>query len=224
MILYGTNPSPGRTNDDPTMRRAYQARRPVLDQTAEIGFDGIENGKPSFPKDSAALKGVLEPRGLSFVSRLDSDRPLADPSPKAQEKPHVRGAGRPPAGDRLRVMIACETSNTVHGLGHPAVEEARARCDAMDRVGAKVEQNRRMDRRAAACPWPTIRNGHRWCRRRRRSTGFMAARVPPRGSLFDSGHTLFRRRRFRWRPSRNTSGRLVHFHAKERPPPVMGGH
>lgn len=66
MILYGTNPI-AWSNDDDRSLGAHITLDQCLDETAEIGFDGIEKGH-KFPQEPAALKAVLEPRKLRYVS------------------------------------------------------------------------------------------------------------------------------------------------------------
>ncbi len=66
MILYGTNPI-AWSNDDDRSLGAHISLDQCLDETSKIGFDGIEKGH-KFPQEPAALKAVLEPRKLRYVS------------------------------------------------------------------------------------------------------------------------------------------------------------
>ena len=111
MIHYGTNPI-AWSNDDDRSLGAHISLEQCLDETARIGFDGIEKGH-KFPQDPAGLKGVLEPRGLRYISGWHSLNLLT--SSLDEEK-----AAMQPALDLLKAMgskviIVCETSNAIHG-------------------------------------------------------------------------------------------------------------
>ena len=111
MILYGTNPI-AWTNDDDRSLGAHISLEQCLDETAKIGFGGIEKGH-KFPQDPEGLKAVLEPRGLKYVSGWHSLNLLTQSLD--EEK-----AAMQPALDLLKAMgakviIVCETSNAIHG-------------------------------------------------------------------------------------------------------------
>lgn len=111
MILYGTNPIAWSNDDDQTLG-AHISLDQCLDETAKIGFDGIEKGH-KFPQDPDGLKGVLEPRGLRYVSGWHSLNLLTHSI--EDEKKAMQ-----PALDLLKAMgskviIVCETSNAIHG-------------------------------------------------------------------------------------------------------------
>ncbi len=76
MIRYGTNPIAWSNDDDQTLG-AHISLDQCLDECAEIGFDGIEKGH-KFPTTVAGLKGVLDPRGLAFVSGWHSTNLLVN--------------------------------------------------------------------------------------------------------------------------------------------------
>ncbi|HHV70520.1 myo-inosose-2 dehydratase [Brucella intermedia] len=127
MILYGTNPI-AWSNDDDRSLGAHITLDQCLDETAEIGFDGIEKGH-KFPQEAAALKAVLEPRRLRYVSGWHSLNLLVNSV--EEEKKAIQ-----PALDLLKAMgskviIVCETSNAIHGDNdkplseRPVLEEAR---------------------------------------------------------------------------------------------------
>ena len=136
MILYGTNPI-AWSNDDDRSLGAHITLDQCLDETAEIGFDGIEKGH-KFPQEANALKAVLEPRRLRYVSGWHSLNLLVnsvDEEKKAMQ----------PALDLLKAMgskviIVCETSNAIHSDNdkplseRPVLEEAR-----WEEFGAGVE-------------------------------------------------------------------------------------
>ncbi|CDZ67753.1 Inosose dehydratase [Neorhizobium galegae bv. orientalis] len=117
MILYGTNPI-AWSNDDDRSLGAHISLDQCLDETAKIGFDGIEKGH-KFPQEPAALKAVLEPRGLRYVSGWHSLNLLVNSV--EDEKRAMQ-----PALDLLKAMgskviIVCETSNAIHGDDGKAV-------------------------------------------------------------------------------------------------------
>ncbi|MHC5232251.1 myo-inosose-2 dehydratase [Brucella sp. LJL56] len=127
MILYGTNPI-AWSNDDDRSLGAHITLDQCLDETAEIGFDGIEKGH-KFPQEPAALKAVLEPRNLRYVSGWHSLNLLVNSV--EEEKKAMQ-----PSLDLLKAMgskviIVCETSNAIHGDNdkslseRPVLEEAR---------------------------------------------------------------------------------------------------
>ncbi|MEJ5021700.1 myo-inosose-2 dehydratase [Ochrobactrum vermis] len=136
MILYGTNPI-AWSNDDDRSLGAHITLDQCLDETAKIGFDGIEKGH-KFPQEPAALKAVLEPRKLRYVSGWHSLNLLVNSVDEEQK-------AMQPALDLLKAMgskviIVCETSNAIHGdddkslSERPALEEAR-----WEKFGADVE-------------------------------------------------------------------------------------
>lgn len=127
MILYGTNPI-AWSNDDDRSLGAHITLEQCLGEAAKIGFDGIEKGH-KFPQEAQALKAVLEPHGLRYVSGWHSLNLLTRSI--EEEK-----AAMQPALDLLKalaskVIIVCETSNAIHGddalpLGRrPVLEEPR---------------------------------------------------------------------------------------------------
>lgn len=136
MILYGTNPIAWSNDDDRTLG-AHISLDQCLDETSQIGFDGIEKGH-KFPLDPAGLKAVLEPRGLRFVSGWHSLNLLTNSV--EEEK-----AAMQPALDLLkamgsRVIIVCETSNAIHGNDDVALSTRPVLAEGeWARFGAGVE-------------------------------------------------------------------------------------
>jgi inosose dehydratase len=136
MILFGTNPI-AWTNDDDRSLGAHISLDQCLDETAKIGFDGIEKGH-KFPQDPDGLKAVLEPRGLRYVSGWHSLNLLTHSI--EDEK-----AAMQPALDLLKAMgskviIVCETSNAIHGADDTAVNDRPKLADAdWKAFGAGVE-------------------------------------------------------------------------------------
>ncbi|MUO80392.1 myo-inosose-2 dehydratase [Agrobacterium vitis] len=126
MILYGTNPIAWSNDDDRTLG-AHISLDQCLDETAKIGFDGIEKGH-KFPQEPTALKAVLEPRGLRYVSGWHSLNLLTNSI--EDEK-----AAMQPALDLLKAMgskviIVCETSNAIHGDDGKPVNDRPKLADA----------------------------------------------------------------------------------------------
>ncbi|MGV1801162.1 myo-inosose-2 dehydratase [Agrobacterium vitis] len=136
MILYGTNPIAWSNDDDRTLG-AHISLDQCLDETAKIGFDGIEKGH-KFPQEPAALKAVLEPRGLRYVSGWHSLNLLTNSI--EDEK-----AAMQPALDLLKAMgskviIVCETSNAIHGDdGKPVNDRPKLADSDWAAFGAGVE-------------------------------------------------------------------------------------
>lgn len=119
MILYGTNPIAWSNDDDHTLGASISLET-CLRQAGEIGFDGIEKGH-KFPTEPAALKAVLEPNGLRFVSGWHSLNLLIRSldEEKKSIQPHL---------DLLKAMgstvcIVCECSNAIHGSDGTAVND-----------------------------------------------------------------------------------------------------
>ena len=144
MILYGTHPN-AWSNDDDQRMGAHISLQTCLSQAAEIGFDGIESGH-KFPTDPAEIGETLAPHGLTFISAWHSLHLLtrsADTEIEAIAGHLVRlkAAGAP-------VVIACETSNAIHGNDavalndRPRLDDTRfARfCEDLEKVAAYCER------------------------------------------------------------------------------------
>ena len=119
MILYGTNPI-AWSNDDDRSLGAHISLAECLDDTARIGFDGIEKGH-KFPQTVAGLQAELDPRGLKFVSGWHSTNLLVNSveDEKAAMQPFLdvlKGIGS-------SNIIVCETSNAIHGNDAMAVND-----------------------------------------------------------------------------------------------------
>jgi len=111
MIRYGTNPI-AWSNDDDQSLGAHISLKQCLDETAEIGFDGIEKGH-KFPTTPEGLKAELEPRGLSYVSGWHSTNLLVNAL--EEEKAAMQTALDFLKAMGAEVVITCETSNATHG-------------------------------------------------------------------------------------------------------------
>ncbi|PCI04013.1 MAG: myo-inosose-2 dehydratase [Hyphomicrobiales bacterium] len=111
MIKYGTNPIAWSNDDDQTLGADIPLEQ-CLREAGEIGFDGIEKGH-KMPTEPEALRAVLEPHGLQFISGWHSLNLLTHSveDEKRAIQPHL---------DLLKAMgckvcIVCETSNAIHG-------------------------------------------------------------------------------------------------------------
>ncbi len=187
MILFGTNPI-AWSNDDDRSLGAHISLEQCLDETAKIGFDGIEKGH-KLPTDPAGLKSVLEPRSLKFVSGWHSLNLLTNTieEEKAAMQPFLdvlKAMG-------CKVIIVCETSNAIHGADDTALREPPEAGGS--RLG-KVRRRRRgagrvfrVSRNLACLPPP---HGH--CGRERRGNRQAhAAHGPHAKLLLDTGHCYF---------------------------------
>ena len=119
MIYYGTNPI-AWTNDDDRRLGAHISLEQCLDETAKIGFDGIEKGH-KMPLTAEGLNALFVPRGLTYISGWHSTNLLVNSV--AEEK-----AAMQPYLDLLKAMgckviIVCETSNAIHGEDAKAVND-----------------------------------------------------------------------------------------------------
>ena len=119
MILYGTNPI-AWTNDDDRSLGAHISLKQCLDETAAIGFDGIEKGH-KLPTTPEGLRAELDPRGLKYISGWHSTNVLVNDleTEKAAMQPYLdllKAMG-------CKVIIVCETSNAIHGNDGVAVND-----------------------------------------------------------------------------------------------------
>lgn len=119
MILYGTNPIAWSNDDDQTLG-AHISLEQCLDETAKIGFDGIEKGH-KLPITPEGIAKELGGRGLKYISGWHSLNLLTNSI--ADEK-----AAMQPFLDLLKavgskVIITCETSNAIHGNDAVAVND-----------------------------------------------------------------------------------------------------
>jgi len=187
MILYGTNPIAWSNDDDQTLG-AHIPLETCLSQAAGIGFDGIENGH-KFPTDPAALAETLAPHGLRFVSAWYSLNLLTRSVAEEIEAigPHLarlKAMGSP-------VLIACETSNAVHGADAvPLNDRPVLDADTFARFCADVEAV------AAHCARegvPLVYHHHMGTvvESEEEIDRFMAETGPATRLLLDTGHAFF---------------------------------
>ncbi|GEO85511.1 MULTISPECIES: myo-inosose-2 dehydratase [Alphaproteobacteria] len=209
MIFYGTNPIAWSNDDDHTLG-AHISLEQCLDETAKIGFDGIEKGH-KFPQDPAGLKAVLEPRGLRYVSGWHSLNLLT------QSVEDERQAMQP-ALDLLKAMgskviIVCETSNAIHGNDAMAVNDRPKLADAdWAKFGAGVET---LAEYAATQGISLVYHHHMGTivESEEEIDKLMAHTGPHAKLLLDTGHCLFGGGNPE-RVAKNHMSRVGHIHAK----------
>ena len=216
MILYGTNPIAWSNDDDQTLG-AHITLEQCLDETAKIGFDGIEKGH-KFPTTVEGLKAVLEPRGLRFVSGWHSTNLLVNSleDEKAAMQPFLdllKGMG-------CSVIIVCETSNAIHGNDAVAVNDRpRLPEDQWAAFGAGIEA---LAQFAAAQGITLVYHHHMGTivETEDEIDRLMAATGPATHLLLDTGHCYFGG----GDPARLAQkhmARVGHIHAKNVRPGIM---
>ena len=217
MIRFGTNPI-AWSNDDDRSLGADISLAQCLDEAAQIGFDGIEQGH-KFPTEPEALRAVLEPRGLAFISGWHSLNLLSHSAEEEMRaiQPHL---------DLLKAMgsdicIVCETSNAIHGRADMALRDRPVLADEdWPRFGAEV------DKVAAYCADQGIRLAYHHhmgtvVESPDEIDRFMAVTGPATGLLFDTGHCYFGGGN-PMQVIHKHMARVVHIHAKNVRPVVMG--
>ncbi|CDZ33137.1 Inosose dehydratase [Neorhizobium galegae bv. officinalis] len=215
MILYGTNPI-AWSNDDDRSLGAHISLDQCLDETAKIGFDGIEKGH-KFPQEPAALKAVLEPRGLRYVSGWHSLNLLVNSI--EDEKRAMQ-----PALDLLKAMgsnviIVCETSNAIHGDDGKAVNDRPKLPDSeWKSFGAGVEALAEL---AAEQDITLVYHHHMGTivESEDEIDRLMAHTGPHAKLLLDTGHCLFGGGNPE-RAAKNHMARVGHIHAKNVRPDI----
>ncbi|PXA85241.1 myo-inosose-2 dehydratase [Caulobacter sp. D4A] len=215
MILYGTNPI-AWSNDDDRSLGAHISLHQCLDETSKIGFDGIEKGH-KFPQEPAALKAVLEPRKLRYVSGWHSLNLLAN-SVEDEKK------AMQPALDLLKAMgskviIVCETSNAIHGDDGKAVNNRPKLADSQwASFGAGVEA---LAEFAAGQGITLVYHHHMGTivESEDEIDKLMAHTGPHAKLLLDTGHCLFGGGNPE-RAAKNHMARVGHIHAKNVRPDI----
>jgi inosose dehydratase len=216
MIRYGTNPIAWSNDDDQTLGAQISLAQ-CLDECAKIGFDGIEKGH-KFPTTIAGLKGVLDPRGLAFVSGWHSTNLLVNDveAEKAAMQPFLdllKGMG-------CSSIIVCETSNAIHGNDGVAVNDRPRLAEAQwQAFGAGIEA---LAAFAAAQGITLVYHHHmgtvveaEW-----EIDRLMAETGPHTHLLLDTGHCYFGGGD-PVRLARRHMGQVRHIHAKNVRPDVM---
>ncbi len=216
MILYGTNPIAWSNDDDQTLG-AHITLEQCLNESAKIGFDGIEKGH-KFPATVEGLKAVLEPRGLRFVSGWHSTNLLVNSleDEKAAMQPFLdllKGMG-------CTVIIVCETSNAIHGNDAVAVNDRpRLPENQWAAFGAGIEA---LAEFAAAQGITLVYHHHMGTivETEAEIDRLMAATGPATHLLLDTGHCCFGGGDPA-RLARSHMGRVAHIHAKNVRPAIM---
>lgn len=136
MILYGTNPIAWSNDDDQTLGADISLKQ-CLDQTASIGFDGIEKGH-KLPTTLAGVEKELGGRDLRYISGWHSLNLLSNSieGEKSAMQPFLdflKSVGS-------NIIITCETSNAIHGADDRAVnDKPNLDADEWQKFGAGVE-------------------------------------------------------------------------------------
>jgi inosose dehydratase len=215
MILYGTNPI-AWSNDDDRSLGAHISLDQCLDETSKIGFDGIEKGH-KFPQEPVALKAVLEPRNLRYVSGWHSLNLLTNSVEDERQ-------AMQPALDLLKAMgskviIVCETSNAIHGDDGKAVNDRPKLADSeWKSFGAGVEALAEF----AATQGITLVYHHHMgtiVESEDEIDKLMAHTGPHAKLLLDTGHCLFGGGNPE-RAASNHMARVGHIHAKNVRPDI----
>ncbi|MDR6817685.1 inosose dehydratase [Neorhizobium sp. 2083] len=215
MILYGTNPIAWSNDDDRTLG-AHISLDQCLDETSKIGFDGIEKGH-KFPQEPAALKAVLEPRNLRYVSGWHSLNLLTNSLEEERQ-------AMQPALDLLKAMgskviIVCETSNAIHGDdGKPVNDRPKLADGEWKSFGAGVEA---LAEFAAGQGITLVYHHHMGTivESEDEIDKLMANTGPHARLLLDTGHCLFGGGNPE-RAAKNHMARVGHIHAKNVRPDI----
>ena len=216
MILYGTNPIAWSNDDDKSLGADISLAQ-CLDETAEIGFDGIEKGH-KLPVTTDGIARELGTRGLKYISGWHSLNLLANTieAEKAAMKPYL---------DLLvsvgsRVIIVCETSNAIHGDDSIGLNDKPVlKAQEWAVFGAKVEA---MAAFAAAHGITLVYHHHMGTvvESPQEIDLLMANTGPHTHLLFDTGHCYFGGGNPAEVASKHMA-RVRHIHAKNVRPEVM---
>jgi inosose dehydratase len=217
MIRFGTNPIAWANDDDQTVG-AHIPTETILDEAGrQIGFDGIENGH-RWPADPEALRALLARYGLAYISGWYSMNLLVQ-----SVEDEIRAVQ--PALARLKhngckVIIVCETSNTVQGDRMiPVNNRPRLTASEMTAWGHKVEAFAAY----LAGQGITLAYHHHMgtvVESAEDIDAFMAATGPATRLLFDAGHCWFGG----GDPEavlRRHAARVAHVHAKNVRAPIV---
>jgi inosose dehydratase len=218
MIRYGTNPIAWSNDDDHALGGDIPLET-CLSEAGKIGFEGIEKGH-KFPDDPEALKAVLSPHGLEFISGWYSMNILV--RSVEQEKTAIQ-----PHLDLLKSMgckvcIVCETTGAVHGIDkdHVAVNNRPVLADEeWEKFGADMEEM------AAFCANQGIILAYHHhmgsvVENEDEIDRFMEVTGPQTRLLLDTGHALFGGADPE-KVAKKHMGRVAHIHAKNVRPDIM---
>lgn len=216
MILFGTNPIAWANDDDQSIGADIPTARILEEAGRQIGFDGIENGH-RWPDDPEALRGLLGEYGLKFISGWYSTHLLT--RSVEDEIAAVQGHLAKLKHNGCKVLIACETSNAIHGDADRAVNDrAHLSPEAMVAFGAKLEAFAAY----LAGEGVTLAYHHHMgtiIESPEEIDALMAATGPHVHLLFDAGHCAFGGG-VPEQVLRRHIGRVAHVHAKNIRPAV----
>ncbi|SNY91675.1 2-keto-myo-inositol dehydratase [Cohaesibacter sp. ES.047] len=137
MILFGTNPI-AWSNDDDQSLGAHITLEQCLDETAKIGFDGIEKGH-KLPTTPEGIEKELGGRGLKYVSGWHSLNVLTNSI--EDEKAAMQSYLDLLKAVGSKVIITCETSNAIHGADDTPVNNKPVLSDSdWEAFGKGVEE------------------------------------------------------------------------------------
>ncbi len=187
MTLFGTNPIAWSNDDDQTLGAEISLEQ-CLREAGEIGFDGIEKGH-KMPIDPVALKDVLSPHGLRFVSGWHSLNLLSHSveDEKTAIQPHLNLL----KAMECEVCIACETSNAIHGRDDLAISDSPVLPDnGWVDFGTNIEAIAQF---CAAQGIALVYHHHMGTivETEAEIVAFMAATGPATRLLLDTGHAMF---------------------------------
>lgn len=217
MILFGTNPIAWANDDDRSIGADIPTAR-ILDEAGrQIGFDGIENGH-RWPADPEELRALLAGYGLKFISGWYSTellvRSVEDEIAACQA--HLARLKH----NGCKVLIACETSNAIHGdAGRAVNDRPRLTAAEMQAFGAKLED---FAAYLAGQGMTLVYHHHMGTivETPEEIDALMAATGPHTHLLFDAGHCAFGGGDPVAVLSRHAA-RVRHFHAKNIRPEVV---
>ena len=187
MILYGTNPIAWSNDDDHSLGADIPLEQ-CLSEAAEIGFDGIEKGH-KMPGEAEALKRVLAPHGLKFISGWHSLNLLTRSI--EEEAAALQGQLDLLKAMGCTVCIVCETSNAIHGRNEiPLNQSPQLGPAAHGAFGKGVET---LARQAADQGIDLVYHHHMGTvvETAEEIDRFMDATGPHTCLLLDTGHALF---------------------------------
>jgi inosose dehydratase len=186
-VRIGINPI-SWSNDDLPSLGGETPLDVALAEGASIGYRGFELGN-KFPREPQALRGVLEPHGLSLVSGWYSGR-LARRSVD-EEIADVGSHLRLLAEGGAAVMVYGEVADSIQGTSVPLYKRPRF---------ARATQWREYGERVTAFARYTLEHGVRLAYHHHMGAyvetpadvdRFMENAGDEVGLLFDSGHTMF---------------------------------
>ncbi len=137
MILYGTNPIAWANDDDPSLG-SFIPTQQILEEAAQIGFDGVENGHRWPQDDPEELRSFLGEYHLKFVSGWHSLNLRVNSI--EQEKAIIQTQLDKLKHNGCAVAICCETSDSVQTLDVPANNKVVLSHEELKELGSKVEE------------------------------------------------------------------------------------